>query len=1023
MKRIILTLLALSSFSHLHAQLQAAGDGWDFSLLTDSVSEQSQLPNTLEGWKRNLEHFGTTIPQEEVFLHMDNTCYFAGDTLYFKAYVRRSDTGRPTNLSRLLYAELWNQEGYLQQRHLIRLTNGQGYGSFVLPDSLYGGFYELRAYTRWQLNWGEYQHMHTWPAEEYFLTRKMAKEYFRDYEKLYSRIFPLYDKPKEPGEFDHNMTTRPKQRYFRTETKRPSPRATLYPEGGVLVAGTHARVAFEANERDGEHISGTMYVTNRKGDTVAKAHTENRGRGILEFDYEKGESYHAHFESDSGRVIRVKVPYAETDGCAVRTDIVGQQLRLTLQPRGTAAQETLGVTVMTGGALHFFRKFRATDTEFFIPTDSLPTGVAQVTVYNADGRVYSDRLVFIRHKQDVERTQVEFDGVSNMYRPFEKIDVAVSNPNAAGSTISLAVRDAAYSEYLYDSSNMLTEMLLCSQIKGFVEQPDYYFEKDDDEHRRHLDLLLLVQGWRRHNWLTMATPGIFHINHPIEDTPVFFGTVNRYFAPGREGLFGWGNEAYNWREDQDFDLQLGRGRTESFFRHRGSPSGVSVPTLGTADYARDLHNTYSYRLREKDSTHYYAPGYLKHEVRVHVEVTKPTVEGLSNMVGEVETRNGQFILQMPSFYGECILNLAASDTTKWKGAERRRRWIDKIFHWRLRKSKLKPSYEHLWVVPNNTEYPEFYVRLTPYYPRFVKPFNFYHTHVAPFREGTMLAPSLKDTKTLAEVKVHARHGGLRKFSTDHPALVVDAYRAFNECADAGFTPGWFTGPSYLMSWVSRLYVADMNDFRHYRNGPGYSGSLGNITPSFSSRIDSYLSPFSSGEPVERIDFSHFTDDLRFGGINDIWWPETRGKYYAPYSEESLRRYDMGNYKNVRLITDYEPRREGDRHYMGADQPTVNVAFEYLDDEVRPTYRDRHYVMQGYSICEEFYQPNYSQRPLPDLKDYRRTLYWNPNLQLDEKGEAKVSFWNNCRTTAITLSAEGLAEDGQIITGISYPEDR
>ncbi|MBQ2459259.1 MAG: hypothetical protein II505_01150, partial [Bacteroidaceae bacterium] len=383
MKRIFLTLLALSSFSHLHAQLQAAGDGWDFSLLTDSVSEQSQLPNTLEGWKRNLEHFGTTIPQEEVFLHMDNTCYFAGDTLYFKAYVRRSDTGRPTNLSRLLYAELWNQEGYLQQRHLIRLTNGQGYGSFVLPDSLYGGFYELRAYTRWQLNWGEYQHMHTWPAEEYFLTRKMAKEYFRDYEKLYSRIFPLYDKPKEPGEFDHNMTTRPKQRYFRTETKRPSPRATLYPEGGVLVAGTHARVAFEANERDGEHISGTMYVTNRKGDTVAKAHTENRGRGILEFDYEKGESYHAHFESDSGRVIRVKVPYAETDGCAVRTDIVGQQLRLTLQPRGTAAQETLGVTVMTGGALHFFRKFRATDTEFFIPTDSLPTGVAQVTVYNA----------------------------------------------------------------------------------------------------------------------------------------------------------------------------------------------------------------------------------------------------------------------------------------------------------------------------------------------------------------------------------------------------------------------------------------------------------------------------------------------------------------------------------------------------------------------------------------------------------------------------------------------------------------
>ena len=36
---------------------------------------------------------GQTLPQEIVFVHMDNTCYFLGDTLYYKAYVQRSDTG------------------------------------------------------------------------------------------------------------------------------------------------------------------------------------------------------------------------------------------------------------------------------------------------------------------------------------------------------------------------------------------------------------------------------------------------------------------------------------------------------------------------------------------------------------------------------------------------------------------------------------------------------------------------------------------------------------------------------------------------------------------------------------------------------------------------------------------------------------------------------------------------------------------------------------------------------------------
>ena len=1046
MKRILASLiLPLCVTSQVCAQQADDAGRWDFSMFTDSAAISGNLPATLEGWKDNLEHFGRTVPQEEIFVHMDNTCYFAGDTLYFKAYVRRSDTGRPTNLSRLLYAELWNQDGYLVERHLVRLTEGQGYGSFCLDDSLYGGFYELRAYTRWQLNWGEYQHKHTWQAETWFFSRKMAKEYYRDYEKLYSRIFPLYDKPKTPGDYVHQMTTRPMQRYFRTELRRPDPEAKLYPEGGVLVAGTHARIAFEANEQDGEHISGTMRITGRGGRLVAEARTENRGRGLIEMDYDPEESYKARFESDSGRVISVKMPLAEEDGCAVRTDVEGDRLHLHLQPRGAAAGETLGVTVMTGGALRFFQKFYARDTDFVIPTDSLPTGVAQVTVYNGQGRVYSDRLVFIRHA-DVESSALRFSGMRHMYRPYDSIHVKVSNPHAAGTSISLAVRDAAYSQYLYDSSNMLTEMLLCSQIRGFVEQPDYYFERDDAEHRRHLDLLLLVQGWRRHNWITMATPGIFRIHHPIEDTPVFFGTVNRYFHPGREGVDGWGTEYGFLRDRESFEYtpRLWNG-PDSYFRHRGSPNSESVPTLGTASYAREMHSTYSYFLRDhkkEDSQGvYYAPGRVGREVKVHVDITKPTADGLSTMEGDIETREGRFILQMPVFYDRCILNLSASDTTKWKNDRGRRG----LFWWlkfrKMRKSGLKLSKEHQWVLPDEMEYPEFYVRLTPYYPRFVKPFNFYHTHVAPFREGTALAPSMKDTRTLGEVKVRARHGGLRKFSAEHPARVMDAYEAFNESADAGFTPGWFIGPSALQSWVARLLVGDMNEYRPYQSGKGYgymptfSGFAGGgafYTPeSIHAGTMPYFSGPDSPSMVHHVPLlsqgSSFSDG--FGGFGSYpgygttyWDPTLSGRWYSPYSQR-MRGYSyLKNLSKVHLITDYCPRQEGSKRYKGANQPTVNVIITQMTGGVRPTYRDRHYVMQGFSVCEEFYQPVYRHH-VPAVKDYRRTLYWNPNLPLDDKGEAHIQCWNNGRQTAITVSAEGLSAEGQIVTGISYPEDR
>ena len=1057
---VALFSLMLSLSSRLAAQSDSVS--WDFSGLFQGTKANPTLPSSLEGWKKHLELFGRNIPQEEVFVHMDNTCYFAGDTLYFKAYVRRSDTGRLTNLSQLLYAELWNQEGYMLERHLVKLKDGQGTGSFVLGDSLYGGFYELRAYTRWQLNWGEYQHPHTWPAEQWFFNKKMAKEFYRDYEKLYCRIFPLYDKPAVPGGYNHDMRERPHMRYFRTEVKKAPPVVNLYPEGGVIVEGTRARVAFEANEADGEHISGIMRLYGRGGQLLQEQRTENRGRGTLEFDYEHGVTYSTVFTSDSNVVIRQRMPQAEESGCAVRADVMEDQLLLTLQPRGEAASETLGVTVMVGGALHYFQKFRAQDTQISIPTDSLPTGVAQITVYNAQGRVYSDRLCFVRHQQDIKDASMHFAGIQTSYEPFDSIHISVENPLAAGSTISLAVRDASTSEYLYDSSNILTEMLLCSQIRGFVEQPHYYFEKDDEEHRRHLDLLLMVQGWRRHNWITMATPGIFRINHPIEQTPVYFGAVYRYVALGHEGEDGWGNMADQEIKHYDFSRPVGG---EWFSRSNKKPQGV-IPILGNAGEERDRHNAYSFLLKDNESAtfdgrNYYDEGNLKREVRVHAEYRQTSDIGLKSVYGDITTQNGRFVLELPGFYHDCILDLSASDTTKWKTNKLDSRQMKR--HLRKRQKKLDkgravPMLEHQWIMPSETEYPEFYVRLTPYHPRFCKPFSYYHTHVAPPREGTALMPSLREGHTLAQVMVRSKHGGLRPYDASHPAVVRDAYEVYNECVDAGFTPGWFAGKQSFAQWTQRLLVGDMNMYRQYTTYDGrlrameYSSFDGwGADPDRWRRRGGFYMPHQGvkglgGTVLDNSQYRPVTADderaLRYAWtdpadsyMGGMYLPDLslhRGNWstsntmafsYTGLDAMTQSLNFLRTLRSVELITDYAPRMEGSSRYWGADQPTVDVGYKPLSSGKRPTYRDRHYVLHGYDVSEEFYSPCYRQRPLPTLQDYRRTLYWNPNLELDENGRADVTLWNNSLSTCITVSAEGITPKGKVLTGISYPEDR
>ena len=84
------------------------------------------------------------------------------------------------------------------------------------------------------------------------------------------------------------------------------------------------------------------------------------------------------------------------------------------------------------------------------------------------------------------------------YKPFEKIKVRIETRGEKEQYLSLAVRDATDYGTGYDE-DIRTYMLLSSELKGYIEQPGYYFEADDEEHRNALDLLMMVQGWSRYS--------------------------------------------------------------------------------------------------------------------------------------------------------------------------------------------------------------------------------------------------------------------------------------------------------------------------------------------------------------------------------------------------------------------------------------------------------------------------------------------------------------------------------------------
>lgn len=126
-------------------------------------------------------------------------------------------------------------------------------------------------------------------------------------------------------------------------------------------------------------------------------------------------------------------------------------------------------------------------------------------LFDGRGHILAERLFFVNH-HDLSRTLLTVNNVKKEYAPFEPIEIQLKlHTSLPDSTrLSISVRDHSTDESTYDNGTILTEMLLCSDLKGFVEDPGYYFEADDSIHRRDLDLLMLVQGWQA---LRMARHG------------------------------------------------------------------------------------------------------------------------------------------------------------------------------------------------------------------------------------------------------------------------------------------------------------------------------------------------------------------------------------------------------------------------------------------------------------------------------------------------------------------------------------
>ncbi|MBR5893705.1 MAG: SEL1-like repeat protein [Bacteroidaceae bacterium] len=461
---------------------------------------------------------GRSLPQERVYLQFDNNSYYLGETIWFKAHVTSGNNDKPSTMSKVLYVELVAPEGYVVQTNKYKLDdNGCSSGSLELNPLILSGYYEVRAYTRYMLNWGK--------------------------DAIFSRVFPVFDKVNGNNWEFRNMLDRKRGFMYRGEwvsSDLPECDLKFYPEGGHLIDQIESTVAFELRGADGIFSNDSITIYEDKT-PIIRTVPQHYGKGIFRLTPKKGARYKAlvtaKAEGAEPQSYTFDLPKVEAQGATLAVEQRDGSVTITIRNNLDKERE-IGFAILHRGAMGFYKKFSSAEKEkiFTLSANELLEGVSRAVVFLSDIPL-AERQFFVQHDilQKNDRQTVRLTVKANNYNPtnltpsaHEKITLSVEREDGAPidptAQFSVSVTDAAGNNSTSWDYNMYTYMLLGSELKGYIPNASQYFDPANTSRHSQLDLLMLTHGWTSYDWQLLTGLDLAQLQ-PIEKGITLKGTL------------------------------------------------------------------------------------------------------------------------------------------------------------------------------------------------------------------------------------------------------------------------------------------------------------------------------------------------------------------------------------------------------------------------------------------------------------------------------------------------------------------
>jgi len=486
---------------------------------------------------------------EKIYLSTDKPYYSAGENIWCKGFLVNEVTLIPDCRSQFIYVELTNQFDSVCNRIKLKKDSNGFFGHIKLNPQLQEGYYELRAFSKWMLNFSTD-----------FIFRKTVYIGNDINKKISCKIkynlssdgkctvncrftntfdFPVKDtkiKVQQEGDqqskkakgyqtdsegnihFEIDTALVNKNILFSANTdglnfkyKEVIPSfkkdfdIQFFPESGTLLADEVQSIAFKAIGTNGLSINITGQVFDDSNREITTFKSINNGMGNFSIQPQSGKSYYAVVQSASGINKTIKLPTVQTNGIVLKilfnrnAEIIYQVIN-----HSQLTNDSLTLIIQSRGKFLFAVPLKKPTGK--IAESTLPEGIISFSVISPEGNILSERLYFSRNfrspvckmtsdksfyaKRDM--VNLNFNILSDSGKPFHG-DFCVSITDQ-----ELVMQDSL-------AANIQSGLLLTSDLKGYIETPGAYFRNNSMLIRMKTDILMQTQGWKKYHQINLSS--------------------------------------------------------------------------------------------------------------------------------------------------------------------------------------------------------------------------------------------------------------------------------------------------------------------------------------------------------------------------------------------------------------------------------------------------------------------------------------------------------------------------------------